>query len=370
MTFLPTEPFNDLPDLPPPQELETLRVLKAAIDANARLAELKGSGRVIPNQNILLNALTIQESRLSSEIEGIVTTTDQLYRAMVVESERTDLHTKEVLRYRDAIWHGVARIREGRPLATVLFEELVQIIKQNTAGVRRGLGTALLDERTLSIVYTPPVGEDLIRRKLGNLEQFLHGNRETDALVRMAVGHYQFEAIHPFSDGNGRTGRLLNVLFLMNQELLLEPVLYLSRYLIRHKNEYYRLLREVTEKGNWEAWVLFMLEAVRSTAESTLNQILSIRDLLEQFGDQVRQRAKGIYSKELVELLFDRPYCKVQFLVDSGIAKRQTAAKYLKTLVDEGFLKDIKIGREKIYVNSKFMELLSTPFVDGIDTTS
>lgn len=368
MTFRADAPFNDLPDLPPARELESARVLKAAIAARASLAELKGSGEVIPNQNILLNALTIQEAQLSSEIEGIVTTTDQLYRALAVASEAAEPHTKEVLRYRDALWHGVRRMREGRPLATVLFEELVQIIKQNTATVRGGLGTALLDERTGNIVYTPPVGEDLIRSKLHNLERFLHEQTELDPLIRMAVGHYQFEAIHPFSDGNGRTGRLLNVLFLMNQGLLHEPVLYLSRYLIQHKRDYYRLLRAVTEQADWESWLLYMLEAIRSTSRSTLQHILAIRDLLEQFARDVREKDALTYSKELVELLFDRPYCKVQFLVDAGIAKRQTAAKYLKSLVANGFLSEVKIGREKIYVNIPFMELLSRPYVEPVDT--
>jgi Fic family protein len=206
------------------------------------------------------------------------------------------------------------------------------------------------------------------RKLLRNLEQFLHVETDLDPLVRMAVGHYQFEAIHPFSDGNGRTGRLLNVLFLMNQGLLNEPVLYLSRYLIQHKGEYYRLLRAVTEQAEWEPWILYMLEAVRSTSRSTLQHILAIRDLLERFAAEVRDKYALAYSKELVELLFDRPYCKVQFLVEAGIAKRQTAAKYLKSLVANGFLSEVKIGRENVYINTEFMKLLSKPYVEPIDT--
>lgn len=321
MSFRPDTPYNELPDLPPPGVIETPQVLKAAIAAHRKLAELKGCGDVIPNQNILLGALTLQEAQLSSEIEGIITTTDQLYRALSVDSEATDVHTKEVLRYRDALWHGVQRMREGRPLATVLFEELVQIIKQTMAGVRRGLGTALMDQRTQTIVYTPPIGNDVIRDKLSNLERFLHADDDgLDPLVKPTIGHYQFEAIHPFNDGNGRTGRILNIFYLMQQNLLNEPVLYLSRYIIQNKGEYYRLLREITERHAWEPWLLFMLEALRTTSDSTLQHVFAIRDLMADYSEQVRSAAPKVYSKELVELLFNRPYCKIQFVVEAGIA--------------------------------------------------
>lgn len=370
MSFDPELPFNNLPLLPPTSVLESPEVLKAAIAAHRKLAELKGSGQVIPNQNILLGALTLQEAQLSSEVEGIITTTDQLFRALAVEGETTDAHTKEVLRYRDALWHGVRRMREGRPLATVLFEELVQIIKQNTAGIRRGLGTALMDQRTGKTVYTPPVGEEVIRNKLANLETFLHADDGLDPLVKLAIGHYQFEAIHPFSDGNGRTGRILCILHLLQHGLLSEPVLYLSRYIILHKSDYYRLLREITETGSWQPWLLFMLEAVRATSENTLGHITAIRDLMSTYSDEVRVATPKVYSKELVELLFHRPYCKIQFLVDAGVAKRQTASKYLQELADAGLLNVLTVGREKLYVNSKFMKLLSKPYVDGMDTTA
>lgn len=363
------QPFNDLPDLPPPVDLETPAVLKAAIGAHRALAELKGSGEVIPNQNILLNALTLQEAQLSSEIEGIITTTDRLYRALSIKSEADDPHTKEVLRYRDALWHGVKRMREGRPLSTVLFEELVQIIKQNRSGIRTGPGTKLQNQRTQRIVYTPPVGEGLIRDKLANLEAFLHADDGIDPLIKLAVGHYQFEAIHPFHDGNGRVGRILNMLYLMQHTLLNEPVVYLSRYIIQQKSDYYRLLREVTEQQAWEKWVLYMLDAVRVTSESTLAQIHAIRDLMSGFAGELRERAPKLYSKELVELLFTMPYCKTKIVVDAGLGQRQTAAKYLKTLAEEGFLIPIKIGREVIYVNSRFLDLLARPDVAEIDTS-
>lgn len=365
--FDPQQPFNDLPLLPPAGTIETSAVLKAAIAAHRHLAELKGSGDVIPNQGILVGALTLQEAQLSSEVEGIITTTDQLFRALSVDGEAVDAHTKEVLRYRDALWHGVNRMREGRPLATVLFEELVQIIKQNSAGIRKGLGTALACERTGRVVYTPPVGEEVIREKLANLENFLHADDKLDPLVKMAICHYQFEAIHPFSDGNGRTGRIICILQLLQHRLLNEPILYLSRYIIQHKMDYYRLLREITEFGHWEPWLLFMLEAIRATSESTLRHITAIRDMMSSYAEEVRAASPKVYSKELVELLFHRPYCKIQFLVDADIAQRQTASKYLQELADRGFLSPSTVGREKLYVNSRFMKLLSKPYVDQID---
>ncbi len=362
--FHPDQPFNELPDLPPLAELETAPVLKAAIAAHRSLAELKGRGDLIPNQSILLNALTLQEAQMSSEIEGIVTTTDKLYRALSSNGETDDPHTKEVLRYRDALWHGVKRLREGRPLSTVLFEELVQIIKLNSGGVRQGGGTKLQDQRSQNIVYTPPVGEQLIRDKLSNLERFIHSDNNVDPLIKLAVIHYQFEAIHPFNDGNGRTGRILNILYLMDQDLLTEPVLYLSRFIIQHKSEYYRLLREVTETGAWVDWILFILKAVESTSQSTLRQIHAIKDLMDQFADQVRSKTPKLYSKELIELLFNQPYCKSKTLVDAKLVKRQTASKYLQNLADEGFLTAVKVGREVVYVNEPYFELLSTPYVD------
>ena len=367
MSFAPEKPFNDLPILPPAGEIESQEVLKAAIAAHRQLAELKGSGNLIPNQNILLNALTLQEAQLSSEVEGIITTTDQLYRALAIEGNGVEAHTKEVLRYRDALWHGVRRMREGRPLGTVLFVELVQIIKENSAGIRKGEGTALANESTGEVVYTPPVGEDLIRDKLANLESFINEGA-VDPLVAMAIAHYQFEAIHPFSDGNGRTGRILSVLQMIQSGLLTEPVLYLSRFIIQHKSDYYRLLRDVTEQGAWTSWILFMLDAVQMTARSTLAQIQAIGQEMDAFLEDARKVSRITGSKELVELLFDRPYCKIQFLVNAGIAKRQTASNYLRELSEAGLLDVVTVGREKLYVNRRFLDLLAKPHVEEIGT--
>lgn len=361
MNFHPEEPYNDLPDLPPKAALESPKLLKAAIAAARQLAELKGSGEGLPNQTVLVNVLVLQEAKLSSEIEGVVTSTDRLYRAIAVESENNDPHTKEVLRYRDAIWHGVTRLRENRPLNTVLYQEIVQVIKQNQLGVRKTGGIALADERTGNVVYTPPTGENLIRAKLQKLDDFLNGDHGIDPLIVMALGHYQFEAIHPFADGNGRTGRILNILYLLQQNLLHEPVVYLSRYIIQNKVDYYRLLREVTENQNWEDWVLFMLEAVRKSSADALVQVRQIKELMTAMKRQYRTKAEKIYRKELLELLFDQPYCTARFVVERGIAKRQTASKYLQTLADVGLLKAMKIGRETVYVNHQFLDLLSQP---------
>lgn len=355
------QPFNQLPPLPPEGFVESPAVLKAAIVASRALAELKGSGDGLPNQTILVNTLMLQEAQLSSEIEGIVTTTDRLYRAIAVESENTDAHTKEVIRYRDAVWQGIAKLRAGRPFNTVLFEEIVQVIKQTTAGVRKSEGTALANEATGKVIYTPPVGEGLIRDMLQSLENFYNGGHDFDPLVVMAMGHYQFEAIHPFGDGNGRTGRILNILYLVHQGLLNEPVVYLSRYIIQHKSDYYRLLREVTESGNWEQWILFMLEAVRKSSSASLRQVEQIKSLMQSMKKQYKEQADKIYRKELLELLFDQPYCTARFVVDRGIAKRQTAAKYLQALAEIGMLEPVKIGRELVYINHRFLELLSRP---------
>lgn len=349
MPFDRLQPYNDLPLLPPPAELETKAVLKQAITANRMLANLRGLAAQIPNQGVLINSIMLQEARLSSEIENIVTTNDELYRADADPDGKTDPHTKEVLRYSQALYHGFQTL-QARPLSTNLFIEIVRIIKEVELGVRRVPGTALKNEAN-EVVYTPPSGEAVIRDKLANLEQFLHAEDGLDPLVKMAVMHYQFEAIHPFEDGNGRTGRILNLLYLVDQKLLDIPVLFLSRYIIANKAAYYDGLRGVTEDQNWEAWVLFMLRAVESTAQQTFDQVTRIRALMEEVREQIQQQAPAIYSKDLVEVIFRHPYTKIQFLIDANIAKRQTASTYLQTLAGLGFLRPNKQGREMYYIN-------------------
>lgn len=357
MPFDRQQPYNDLPLLPPSTELETKAVLKQAIAASRMLANLRGLAAQIPNQGVLINSIVLQEARLSSEIENIVTTNDELYRADADVDGKTDAHTKEVLRYRQALNHGFRELGT-RPLSTNLFIDIVRIIKEVDFGVRRVPGTALKNASG-EVVYTPPVGESVIRDKLANLEQFIHAQDELDPLVKMAVMHYQFEAIHPFEDGNGRTGRILNLLYLVERGLLDIPVLFLSRYIILNKAAYYEGLRGVTERQDWESWILYMLRAVESTAQQTFAQVTRIRALMEQVREQVQRQAPAIYSKDLIEVIFRQPYTKIQFLVDAGIAKRQTASVYLQTLAGLGFLRPSKHGREVYYIfDALFAELV------------
>jgi Fic family protein len=359
MTFNRDLPHNTLPLLPPDGvELETRAVLKQAIASNRALAELKGAGDLIPNQTLLVRLIGLQEAKLSSEIENIVTTNDELYRAFADDGHRADPQTKEVLSYNDALWHGYELLKSGQPLTTRLFEQTVQIIKQNDAGVRRTLGTRIVTGSGAP-VYTPPEGETLLRDKLANLEQFLYAEDGLDPLVKMAVLHYQFEAIHPFSDGNGRTGRILNILYLIEAGLLDIPILYLSRYIIEHKSDYYAGLRRVTEEQAWEPWVLFMLRAVEETALATHKLVLDIRALMAETAHKIREQLPKIYSKDLVEVLFSQPYCKIRFLEQSGIAKRATASRYLKQLNQINILSSpLEVGRENYYLNSDFYHLL------------
>lgn len=352
-------PYNALPALPPALELETKRVLKQTTAASRVLAELKGAGDLIPNQSVLVRMIGLQEAKLSSEIENIVTTNDELYRAFADETGKTDPPTKEVLRYNDALWYGIDQMKAGRPLCTSLFEEIVQLITQNTAGVRRTPGTSIVNDATKAVIYTPPDGERVIRDKLAALENFLHGADDLDPLVKMAVLHYQFEAIHPFSDGNGRTGRILNILYLISMGLLDVPVLYLSGYVIQHKSEYYAGLRQVTEQNAWEDWTLFMLHGIEATALATHQRIQSIRTLMQNTSVKVKAELPKIYSKDLIEVLFAQPYCKIRFLEAAGIAKRDAASKYLRQLSQIGVLSPVPTGRDIYYLNKPFFDLLT-----------
>ena len=359
MSFDPKQPYNDLPLLPPPGDLETKPVLKKCVAANRALAELKGAGDLIPNQAVLINAIPLQEAKLSSEIENIVTTQDALFQAALDESRVTDPATKEVLRYRTALRRGFAAV-QAEPFRLHLLEELCGVLRHEQVRFRADEGVYIGNPTARTITYTPPVGAAVMRAKLKNLEAFLLGDDELDPLVRMAVAHYQFEAIHPFTDGNGRTGRILNILFLIHAGLLRIPVLYLSRHLIQHKAEYYRLLRGVTERGEWEPWVMFILTGVEETATWTTGRIIAIRDLFDQTLARCRAKLPAkVYSKELVELVFTQPYCKIQFLVDAGIAERKTASAYLQELEKLGILKGEKQGREVIYKHPGLLKVLT-----------
>ncbi len=363
MHFSPEKPFNQLPDLPPKAELETPRVLKATTRASRALAELKGRTHSIPNPTILLNTLALQEAKFSSEIENIFTTHDELYRGLAANGNGADVspHAKEVLHYRDALWRGMDVIRERPFLSTNLAIEIVSIIKENKVGIRNLPGTKLQNPNTREVIYTPPEGEDLLRRKLANLEKFSNdSSSDLDPLVRVGVAHYQFEAIHPFFDGNGRTGRILIILQLIMNQLLELPILFLSRFIIEHKAQYYRSLRAVTQRGEWESWLLYMLEAIEKTAHGTTEKINGIRDLMaETLENAKRKLPKPVFSKELIELIFEQPYCKIRFVENAGIAKRLTATKYLRELEKAGFVVPTKRGTELIFINHKLWRLLT-----------
>ena len=360
MTFLPDKPFNDLPTLPPNAEVETKAILKKAISAGRALAELKGLGETIPNQAILVNSIILQEAKASSEIENIITTHDALFRAFSAKTSQIDPATKEVLRYREALWEGFSSLEDRPFLTTNLFIRIVQTIRANKAGIRNTPGTKVANAVTGEVVFTPPEGEAIIRDKLKNLEDYIHAGNEVDPLIKLALIHYQFEVIHPFTDGNGRTGRILNILYLTQKHLLDLPVLYLSKYIIERKSNYYRLLWGVTEHKEWEPWILYMLDAVEQTALYTRDKMLAIRALLIKTLEFTKENLPSrAYSKDLIELLFHQPYTKARFLVDAGIAERKTATNYLKELEKIGVLQLQKVGKENLYLNKELFEALS-----------
>ena len=356
--WIPEQPYNDLPRLPPEVDLETKAVLKQCITSRAALAELKQAAELIPNQGMLINTLPILEAQASSEIENIVTTTDKLFR-FSHDAAGADPATREALRYRQALMEGSQSLAR-RPLSTATAEAVCSQIKGREMRLRNVPGTALANTASGGVVYTPPVGEGNIRDLLANWERFLHDRTGPDPLIRMAAAHYQFEAIHPFTDGNGRTGRVLNSLFLLDTKLLTLPILYLSRFIIRNKQDYYRLLLDVTRHDVWEPWLLYMLQAVEETALWTTAKIAAIRSLAERTVNHVRERLPKIYSRELVDLLFVQPYCRIVNVTDAGLAQRQAASRYLRKMVEIGVLEERKVGREKLFVHPRLMKLLTT----------
>jgi Fic family protein len=357
MIWRPDQPFNELPPLPPPIEVETHSVLKRCIAARAALAELKQAAELIPNPGVLINALPLLEAQASSEIENIVTTMERLFQFRHFD-ERADPATREALRYREALMEGFSALKQ-RPLSTRTAELVCSRIKDADMRVRRIPGTALANQATGEVIYTPPTGEDVIRTHLANWERYLHEARDIDPLVRMAVCHYQFEAIRPFTDGNGRTGRVINSLFLIAEDLLTLPILYLSRYIIRNKADYYRLLLGVTRENAWEPWVLYMVKGVEETALWTVAKIAAIRELSSVTLEHVKRAAPKIYSRELVDVIFDQPYCRIQNLVERNIAGRQAASRYLKQLVDIGVLAEQTVGREKLFIHPRLLRVLA-----------
>ena len=357
--FDPSLPFNDLPDLPPPAgQIETVPVLKRCIEARVAMAELKQAAELIPNSAVLVNTLPLLEARASSEIENIVTTTDKLFQFVDIAEDRADAATKEALRYRSALFEGTKMVAR-RMLTTDMAIHICSTIKDMELDLRSEPGTQLRNRISGETIYTPPNGQKLLQAKLDNWAQFMQEETTLDPLIRMAIQHYQFEAIHPFADGNGRTGRILNILFLLQQGLLDSPILYLSRYIIAHKRTYYRLLLAVTRDQSWSEWILFILKGVEETCRSTTDKIKAIRELMIHTSDFVQAEMPKAYSWELVEALFKQPYCRISNLVDANIVKRQTASVYLKSLCDIGVLREHRSGRETLFMHPKYIELLT-----------
>ena len=353
----PDRPYNELPELPPSVELETRAVLKRSIGARAALAELKQATELIPNPGMLINTLPLLEAQASSEIENIVTTADQLFRHLQTESG-ADPATREALRYREALLEG-RRETKSRPLSTRAAEASCSRIMGVEMTVRKVPGTALANAATHEIIYTPPQGETLLRDLLANWEQFLQEEKLLDPLVVMAVAHYQFEAIHPFTDGNGRTGRVLNSLFLVQEGLLGLPILYLSRYIVAHKEDYYRCLLAVTRESAWEPWLLYLLQGIEEMAAWTTAKIGAIRELSDHTAQYLQREIPKIYSRELVDAIFNQPYCRIANVVEAGIAGRQAASRYLKAMAEVGVLDEQAAGREKLFVHPKLIKLLT-----------
>jgi Fic family protein len=357
MTWRADVAYNDLPLLPPTVEIETKRVLKAAIEARAALAALDQALRRIPNPTVLINAIPLLEAQASSEIENIVTTTDDIFKFAQDENSATNPATKETLQYRTALFSGFESVQR-RPLSVSTAVEVCSIIKRRDMDVRESSGTYIGDPRTQQAIYTPPSGEDVIRDKLSNWQDFVHNSRALDPVVVMALAHYQFEAIHPFEDGNGRTGRILNILLLVDAGLLHQPVLYLSRYIIERKSEYYERLQAVTELGQWEEWVLYLLEGLRATAVWTVKKIDAIHDLQLRTGDVVRASTTTGANADLLAVLFEQPYCRIANVMSRCGVSRPTATGWLTALVEAGVLQDLKVGRERLFINVPFFALL------------
>lgn len=341
-----------------PARFETVAILRQLAVASRHLAELKGLAASIPNQSILINTLTLQEARDSSAIENIVTTQDDLYREEE-PGDSTSTAIKEVLRYRQALYSGYEQVRQTGLLTLNTILAIQEQLECNRAGMRKLPGTALRDNRG-QVVYEPPQDAVAVRRMMGQLERFMHDDPvfPVDPLIKMALIHHQFESIHPFYDGNGRSGRIINVLYLVKEQLLDIPVLYLSRHIVRTKVDYYRLLQSVREDGGWEDWVLYMLQAVASTAIETIDTVHAIKRLLQDTKLLLRSRYR-FYSQDLLNNLFSHPYTRVEFVLrDLGVS-RLTATKYLDTLANDGLLEKRRVGRNNYYINQPLYALLA-----------
>lgn len=354
-----TKPNNGLPNLPPSVEVETKEVLKACIKARAALAELRAAAQLIPDQTVLINVIPLLEAKDSSEIENIVTTNDALFRQAGLGEDEADPATKEALRYRTALFQGFNSLKQ-HPLTTRTALEICRTVKGLDLNIRATPGTALKNRHTGEVIYTPPEGPDRIRDLMSDWEKFINAPSDLDPIVRMAIQHYQFEAIHPFPDGNGRTGRILNLVYLVQSDLLDLPILYLSRHILRTRGEYYGRLSGVTTRKEWVPWVLYILEATTVTAEWTNKKIRAIRALMDETAAVVRTGMPNAYSRELIDVIFSQAYCRIGHLVDRGIAKRETASLYLKQMAALGLLEEMKSGRDKVFLHKKYFDLLAS----------
>ncbi|WP_146341230.1 Fic family protein [Nesterenkonia sp. NBAIMH1] len=361
-------PYNELPKLPPVANVETVETLKLAIEARASLAAMNEAARSMTNASVLINAIPLLEAQASSEVENIVTTTDELFMHANDESSASPA-TREALRYRTALFEGFQMVERRGIITTNTARDICSIIKLHTIDLRTGGGTYIGDPATRTPIYTPPEGYAVIDEKLSDWELFVNSGQGYDPLVRMAIAHYQFEAIHPFDDGNGRTGRVLNVLMLVAAGLLDFPVLYLSRFIIKNKNEYYRRLLGVTAEGAWTEWVGYMLEAVRETADSTLRKIEAIRELQNEMKHEIGDALASGGHVGLLDVLFEQPYCRIVNVMDACHVSRPTATRWLTALLDKGVLQDFRAGRERIFINTRFMELLVEDGQEAADET-
>ncbi len=360
------EPYNQLPLLPPPDEkVISIRIMQAVNKANKALAELKGFAKKLPNQSMLVNTISLREAKASTEIENIFTTDDELYKELSGNDIGLKGNAKEVLRYRQALWEGYQYIQNKKEFDANLMIKLYQEIKEVKDGIRPSQTETTIKKRGSgilggSVVYTPPRGEKVIEEKLDNLIDYLNDDEkyDYDPLIKLAIAHYQFEAIHPFRDGNGRAGRILSILIMLQKQLLDVPIIYLSAYIIEHKDDYYALLNKVTTMRIWEEWILYMLKAVEETAKYTLDKIQEIDSLFLRTQKLVGDKLPHI-RKEAIEKLFEQPYVSPKSLLDQNIKSLNTAKKYLKQMEGLGIMVPKKIGKEIVYLNIDLINLLS-----------
>lgn len=348
---------NELEMLPLKKDIETKRILKQLSRTSRALAELKGIAQTMPNQNILINAIMINEAKTSSGIENIVTTHDEIYKAMIKPTDTTPA-AKEVVDYRAAIWEGYNLIKEKQMISTNIIVKIQEKLEHNQAGIRSTLGTVIKNTVTDEVIYTPPQEKEVILKYMRNLEEYINNDYDmVDPLIKLAIIHYQFESIHPFYDGNGRTGRIINILYLILKELIDTPILYLSKYIIRNKTEYYKLFQETRETGNYEDWIVYMLVGIEEMAEETIHVIEEIRKEMLNMKHELREKTR-IYSKELLEALFFEFYTKIPYIQKQLGVSDKTAQKYLDELVNLNILTSEKIGRERIYKNERLFKII------------